>query len=151
MKFTAGPVVPTRLPPGRPCAIHPRGGAGVAFKNAVLEDKALQAALSGIHPKFGDLCTRVASEVWGEPLVDQKTKAFITIAVDVVNGNLSAPCTPFEAHVDMALKQGATIAEIEAILLFMCAYAGFNKAAGAFGRLAEIKARGQTALGTPCK
>ena len=123
----------------------------MAFPNAVLEDKALQAALVGIHPAFGELCTRVAGEVWGKPLVDQKTKAFITIAVDVVNGNLTGPGTPFEAHVDMALKQGATIAEIEEVLLFMCAYAGFNKAAGAFGRLAEIKARGQTALGTPCR
>lgn len=128
-----------------------RGGTGVAFTNAVLEDKALQAGLRSIHPKFGDLCTRVAGEVWGAPLLDQKTKAFITIAVDVVNGNLSGPGTPFEAHVDMALKQGASVAEIEEVLLFMCAYAGFNKAAGAFGRLAEIKAKGETAFGTPCR
>ena len=63
----------------------------MAFTNAVLEDKALQAALSSIHPAFGDLCTRVAGEVWGKPLVDQKTKTFITIAVDVVNGNLTGP------------------------------------------------------------
>src|SRR5262245_66111656 len=110
----------------------------MALKNAVLDDVKLQDALNGINPKFGDLCARVAGEVWGKPLVDQKTKAFITIAVDVVNGNLNGPGTPFEAHVDMALKQGGTIAEIEEILLFMCAYAGFNKAAGAFGRLAEI-------------
>ena len=123
----------------------------MAFTNAVLEDRDLQAALASINPAFGDLCTRVAGEVWGKPLVDQKTKAFITIAVDVVNGNQSGPGTPFEAHVDMALKQGATITEIEEVLLFMCVYAGFNKAAGAFGRLAEIKARGQTALGTPCR
>jgi 4-carboxymuconolactone decarboxylase len=123
----------------------------MAFKNAVLEDKDLQNALSGIHPKFGDLCTRVAGEVWGLPLIDQKTKALITIAVDVVNNNESGPGTPFEAHVDMALKQGATCAEIEEVLLFMCAYAGFNKAAGAFGKLAEIKAKGKTGLGTPVR
>ena len=122
----------------------------MALTNAVLDDDALQAALSGINPKFGELCTRIAGEVWGLPLVDQKTKALIAIAVDVVNGTLSGPGTPFEAHVDMALKQGATVAELEEVLLFMCAYAGFNKAAGAFGRLAEIKAKGQTALGTPC-
>jgi len=123
----------------------------MAYKNAVLEDKALRDALSGIHPKFGDLCTRVAGEVWGQPLISQKIKAFITIAIDVVNGNQSGPGMPFEAHVDMALKQGATAAEIEELLLFMCVYAGFNKAAGAFGRFAEIKAKGKTALGTPCQ
>src|SRR5262249_4773353 len=107
--------------------IHARG-TRVPFTNAVLEDKALQAGLSSIHPKFGDLCTRVAGEVWGQPLVSQKTKTFITIAVDVANGNLNGPGAPFEAHVDMALKQGASVAEIEEILLFVCAYAGFNKA-----------------------
>ena len=31
----------------------------MAYKNAVLEDKALQDALTGLHPKFGDLGTRV--------------------------------------------------------------------------------------------
>jgi 4-carboxymuconolactone decarboxylase len=56
----------------------------------------------------------------------------------VVNANENGPGAPFGAHVDMALKQGATRAELEEVLLFMCAYAGFNKAAGAFGRLNEI-------------
>jgi 4-carboxymuconolactone decarboxylase len=108
------------------------------YKNAVLDDKELQAALNGINPQFGDLCTRVAGEVWGHPLVDQKTKALITIAIDVVNQSLSGPGTPFGAHVNMAMKQGATREEIEEVLLFTCAYAGFNKAAGAFGALNEI-------------
>lgn len=115
--------------------------AEVSLKqNAVLGDLELQAALKGINPGFGDLCTRVAGEVWGLPLIDQKTKALITIAVDVVNCNENGPGTPFGAHVSMALKQGATFAEIEELLLFMCAYAGFNKCAGAFGKLNEIKA-----------
>ncbi len=109
-----------------------------AYENAVLDDKELQAALSGINPQFGDLCVRVAGEVWGHPLVDQKTKALITIAIDVVNQSLSGPGTPFGAHVSMAMKQGATREEIEEVLLFTCAYAGFNKAAGAFGALNEI-------------
>ena len=39
----------------------------------------------------------------------------------------------------MAFKQGVTRAEIEEVLLFMCVYAGFNKGAGAFGRLKEIQ------------
>ena len=110
----------------------------MAYKNAVLDDKDLQQGLAGINPKFGDLCTRVAGEVWGLPLIDQKTKALITIAVDVANQSQYGPGTPFGAHVNMAMKQGATRAEIEELLLFMCAYAGFNKAAGCFGALNEI-------------
>jgi 4-carboxymuconolactone decarboxylase len=39
----------------------------------------------------------------------------------------------------MALKQGASFQEIEELLLFTCAYCGFNKAAGAFGKLNQIK------------
>ena len=74
------------------------------------------------------------------PLIDQRTKALIAIAVDVVNTNENGPGSPFRAHVNIALKQGRTFAEIEELLTFMCVYAGFNKGASAFGRLAEIKA-----------
>ena len=54
---------------------------------------------------------------------------------------------PFEAHVDMALKQGVTRAELEELMLFMSVYAGFNKAASGIGRLKEIEGKGHTALG----
>ena len=106
--------------------------------NAVLDDPELQAGLKSINPKFGDFCTRVAGEAWGLPLIDQKTKALITIAVDVVIQDQVGPGSPFGAHVHMALKQGATRAEIQEVLLFMCVYAGFNKAAGCFGVLNEL-------------
>jgi 4-carboxymuconolactone decarboxylase len=121
------------------------------LKNAVTDDKALLDALKGINPKFGDIVERYSGELWGAPLIDQKTKALICIAIDVVNGTLNGPGTPFEAHVDMAIKQGATIAEVEELLLFLCGYAGMNKAAGGFGRLNEIKAAGKTGLGTPVR
>lgn len=108
------------------------------YKNAVLDDQDLQAGLNSINPKFGDFCTRVAGEAWGLPLIDQKTKALITIAIDVANQDQVGPGSPFRAHVDMAMKQGATRDEIEELLLFMCVYAGFNKAAGCFGALNEM-------------
>ncbi|NDJ21788.1 carboxymuconolactone decarboxylase family protein [Nostoc sp. B(2019)] len=108
------------------------------YKNAVLDDQNLQEGLKSINPKFGDFVTRVAGEAWGLPLIDQKTKALITIAVDVVNQDQVGPGSPFAAHVNMALKQGATHAEIEELLLFMCVYGGFNKVAGCFGALNEI-------------
>lgn len=108
------------------------------YANAVLDDQALQDGLNSINPKFGDFCTRVAGEAWGLPLIDQKTKALITIAVDVVNQDQTGPGNPFRAHVTMAMQQGATREEIEELLLFMCVYAGFNKAAGCFGTLKEM-------------
>jgi len=108
------------------------------YENAVLDDQELQAGLNSINPKFGDFCTRVAGEAWGLPLIDQKTKALITIAIDVVNQDQVGPGSPFCAHVNMAMKQGATREEIEELLLFLCVYAGFNKAAGCFGALNEM-------------
>jgi 4-carboxymuconolactone decarboxylase len=107
-------------------------------KNAVLDDADLVAGLKAINPKFGDFCARVAGEAWGLPLLDQKTKALIILAVDVVNQDQVGPGNPFGAHVQMALKQGATREEIEEVLLLMCVYAGFNKAAGCFGVLNEL-------------
>ncbi len=108
------------------------------YANAVTDDRDLQEGLSKINPKFGEFCTRVAGEVWGLPAIDQKTKALITIAVDVANQDQTGPGSPFAAHVQMAIKQGATRQEIEELLIFMCVYAGFNKAAGCFGVLNEI-------------
>lgn len=110
----------------------------MAYKNAVLDDKKLQAGLKSINPAFGDFCTRVAGEAWGLPLIDQKTKALIIIAVDVVNQDQVGTGSPFAAHVNMAMQQGATRAEIEELLLLLCVYAGFNKAAGCFGTLNDI-------------
>jgi 4-carboxymuconolactone decarboxylase len=110
----------------------------VAPTNAVLNDESLIAGLCAINPKFGDFCVRVAGEAWGLPLIDQKTKALITIAVDVVNQDHVGTGNPFGTHVRMALKQGATREEIEELLLFMCAYAGFNKAASCFGTLNDL-------------
>jgi alkylhydroperoxidase/carboxymuconolactone decarboxylase family protein YurZ/limonene-1,2-epoxide hydrolase/catechol 2,3-dioxygenase-like lactoylglutathione lyase family enzyme len=106
-----------------------------AYKNAVLDDKQLQENLKKLNPKFGDFVTRVAGEAWGLPLIDQKTKALITIAVDVINQNHKGPGNPFAAHVDMALKQGVNREEIEELLLFLCVYAGFNKVASCFATL----------------
>ena len=110
------------------------------YKNAVLDDYELQSGLKQINPKYGDFVTRVAGEAWGLPLINQKTKALIAIAIDVVIQNQARTGSPFEAHVNMALKQGATHAEIEELLLFLCVYAGFNKAVGCFSTLNEILA-----------
>lgn len=119
------------------------GGAamnGVSLReNAVLGDEELQRSLRSIYPRWGDFCIRSAGEVWGLPLINQKTKALIATAVDVVSSNVDAG-SPFEAHVDMALKQGATVEEIEELLLFMSVYAGFNKVASALGILEKLRA-----------
>lgn len=107
-------------------------------KNAVLGDKELQGLLTSLHPKWGDFVTRVAGEVFGLPLIDQKTKLFLALTIDIVNGSLTGPGTAFAIHVDMAVKQGATYEEIEELFLFLGPYTGLAKITPAFGVLADL-------------
>ncbi|MCL1470593.1 EthD domain-containing protein [Argonema antarcticum] len=108
------------------------------YQNAVLDDQELQAGLKGVNLKFGDFVTRVAGEAWGQPFISQKAKALITIAVDIVNQNQKGTVNPLRSHIDMALKQGATRAEIEELLFFLSAYTGFNKVGAASGLVKEF-------------
>ena len=108
-------------------------------KNAVLGDPDLQTGLQGIDPVWGDLCTRVAGEVWGMPLLDQRTKTLIVCAVDVANTGTEP--APYFAHLDMAMKQGVTAEELHELITFMSVYAGFNKAAAAMVHLKEFLAQ----------
>lgn len=107
-------------------------------ENAVLGDIELQEALKGIDPQWADFVTRVAGEAWGLPLIDQKTKALISIALDVVSTNISATGNPYAAHINMAIKQGATLEDIKELLLFISPYVAFAKTASAFGVLNEL-------------
>ncbi len=104
-------------------------------QNAVLGDPELQERLMAMNPEFGEFCIRVSGELWGKPLLDQKTKALITLAVDVV---IQAEGAPFANHVDMAVKQGVTREEMEELFMFMMIYAGFNKAGIYFPALDKI-------------
>lgn len=110
-----------------------------SFKNAVLDDQELISALKSIHPVWGDMTVRVAGEAWGMPLLDQKTKALITIAIDQMALNINSEGSPFSAHIDMALKQGATYEEIEELIIFASVYTGFNKGATTIAALNKIR------------
>ena len=63
----------------------------------------------------------------------------LAIALDISHQSFTGPGVPFSAHVLMALRQGTTFAELEELMTWACVYCGFNKAAGAFGRLNELK------------
>ena len=88
-------------------------------ENAVLGDPSLHDGLCGINPEFGDFCCRVAGEAWGKPLLSQKFKAMMAVVLDVSHQSFSGPGVPFGTHVEMALKQGASFAEIEELLYFL--------------------------------
>lgn len=91
-----------------------------------------------VNANFEGFLTHVTSEAWRLPLINQKAKAFIAIAVDIVNQSYRDTDNSFATHLKIALQQGATYAEIEELLLFMSVYAGFNKVAGCFDAVKEI-------------
>lgn len=109
------------------------------YNNAVLDDRALIDGLKSINTVWGDLAVRVAGEVWGKPKLDQKTKAFLTIVIDQMALNVTGEGNPFGAHVDMALKQGATYEELEELIVFASMYTGFNKGATTMGALNKLR------------
>jgi 4-carboxymuconolactone decarboxylase len=104
-------------------------------ENAILGDNKLQEGLKKINPEWGDFCIRASAEAWGKPLIDQKTKTLLTLAVDIV---IMAQGQQFANHVSMARQQGVTRAEMEELILFMSIYAGFNKAGVYYGALDAV-------------
>ena len=106
------------------------------YENAVTEDKELLEGLSGLHPKFGDLVEILGEKLWGMKAIDQKTKCFLCIAIDIANQGIY-DTAPFLIHVDMAVKQGATREEIEEMVLFCAMYCGFPKVAPALAAIKE--------------
>lgn len=104
-------------------------------ENGVLGDPELMAGLMKLNPDFGELCINASGVAWGKPLIDQKTKALIAIAIDVVE---QITGKPFENHIHIARKQGVTRHDLEELLLFMTVYAGFNKAGVFYSELSRI-------------
>lgn len=103
--------------------------------NGILGDAGLMAGLVKLNPDFGELCIDASAVPWGKPLIDQKTKVLIAIAIDIVE---QITGKPFENHINIALKQGVTREELEELLLFMTIYAGFNKAGVFYKELDRI-------------
>jgi len=108
---------------------------GHLSENAVLGDTELMAGLMKLNPDFGELCISASAIPWGKPLLDQKTKVLLAVAIDVVE---QITGKPFENHISMALKQGISREEIEELLLFLTIYVGFNKAGAFYPELNRI-------------
>ena len=83
------------------------------YKNAVLDDRALITGLKSINPVWGDLTVRVAGEAFAMPLIDQKTKTFITIVIDQMALNVTGDgILKFQQPYFLKLHIGTTILTI---------------------------------------
>lgn len=103
----------------------------------VPSDTSANQDIMAIDPDFGQMAVQVGSEVWGLTELSPKECAFLCLVADVCSQILDLP---FQLHVDMALSNGATRAEVKEVLLHLAPYAGYPATLRAIVRLKEIYA-----------
>jgi 4-carboxymuconolactone decarboxylase len=109
---------------------------GMRMRRAVLGDAHVDqsiAAQTEFNADFQDLITRYAwGEIWTRPGLDNKTRSLITIAMMVALNRADE----LKLHLQAALSNGVSQAEIKETLLQAAIYCGVPAANGAF-HLAE--------------
>lgn len=75
-----------------------------------------------LSPDFAKMVTDfVAGNVWSRPNLELKTRSLVTIAALTALGRQNA----LRLNIEMALKNGATRAEVVETIIQMAVYAGF--------------------------
>jgi 4-carboxymuconolactone decarboxylase len=109
---------------------------GLRMRRAVLGDAHVDQAIAAqteFNAEFQDLITRYAwGEIWTRPGLDSKTRSLITIAMMVALNRADE----LKLHLQAALSNGVSQAEIKETLLQAAIYCGVPAANGAF-HLAE--------------
>jgi 4-carboxymuconolactone decarboxylase len=109
---------------------------GMRVRRAVLGDAHVDQAIAAqteFNADFQDLITRYAwGEIWTRPGLDNKTRSLITIAMMVALNRADE----LKLHLQAALSNGVSQAEIKETLLQAAIYCGVPAANGAF-HLAE--------------
>ncbi|MGD9739255.1 MAG: alpha/beta fold hydrolase [Bauldia sp.] len=97
---------------------------GLANRRAVLGDAYVDRALASsgeLGAPWQDYVTRIPwGEAWGDPALPWKTRSLLTLALVASMGREDE----FRLHVHGALRNGATKAELQALIRHVAAYAG---------------------------
>jgi alkylhydroperoxidase/carboxymuconolactone decarboxylase family protein YurZ len=97
-------------------------------------DVTTRQRLTSLDAKFADFFQAQFQNRWGRPDLTVRERALCTIATDVLNGTLDES---FRLHVDLALGDGADVAQVRAVLLLVAEF-GIAKAWRAYRALNEI-------------
>lgn len=112
--------------------------AGLARRTEVMGEAFVAKAFGGMTPftePLQEFVTRNAwGTVWQRDALDAKTRSLVTVAMLVALGKQ----TELKGHVRGALNNGATVAEIQEVLLHATVYCGFPAAVEAFRSAAEV-------------
>jgi 4-carboxymuconolactone decarboxylase len=112
--------------------------AGLAMRKQVMGEDFVARAYAGVTDFTAPLqqhITRAAwGDVWQRPGLDLKTRSLITVAMLTALGKQHE----LKGHVRGALNNGATVQEIQEVLLHATIYCGVPTAVEAFRSAAEV-------------
>jgi len=111
---------------------------GLATRREVMGDAFVDRALVGTTPftqPIQDHISRAAwGDVWQRPGLDRKTRSLVTMAMLTALGKQHE----LKGHVRGALNNGATVEEIQEVLLHAAIYCGIPTSVEAFRTAAEV-------------
>jgi 3-oxoadipate enol-lactonase / 4-carboxymuconolactone decarboxylase len=123
---------------GRMESAEARFAQGLAIRKSVLGVEHVQRSLAkagAFAMPWQETITRNAwREIWGDPTIPWKTRSMVTLAMMVALHREEE----FKLHVRPALKNGVTLAELQALLLQTGIYAGVPAANAAFRWVREV-------------
>ncbi len=111
---------------------------GLALRRQAMGDDYVSKSLAGAteftQPIQEAITRRAWGETWQRDGLDLRTRSLVTVAMLIGQGS------PHElkAHVRGALNNGATVKEIQEVLLHATVYRGFPAAVDAFRVAAEV-------------
>ena len=111
---------------------------GLATRREVMGDPFVDRALAGTTPftqPIQDHISRAAwGDVWQRDGLDRKTRSLVTVAMLTALGKQHE----LKGHVRGALNNGATVEEIQEVLLHAAVYCGIPASVEAFRSAAEV-------------
>lgn len=111
---------------------------GLATRREVMGDPFVDRALAGttsFTQPIQDHISRAAwGDVWQRPGLDRKTRSLVTVAMLTALGKQHE----LKGHVRGALNNGASVEEIQEVLLHAAIYCGIPTSVEAFRTAAEV-------------
>lgn len=111
---------------------------GLATRRAVMGDDFVDRALAQATPFTTPIQEHISRNAWGDVWqregLDRKTRSLITVAMLTALGKQHE----LRGHVRGALNNGATVEEVQEVLLHAAVYCGIPTAVEAFRTAAEV-------------
>jgi 4-carboxymuconolactone decarboxylase len=120
----------------------PQFDAGLATRKQVMGEDFVARAFAGVTDFTAPLQEHITRNAWGDvwqrPGLDLKTRSLVTVAMLTALGKQNE----LKGHVRGALNNGASLQEVQEVLLHATVYCGVPAAVEAFRSAAEV-------VGTP--